>query len=1033
MNFSRFSVHRPVFVTMATLIVIIIGSVSMSRLPIDLMPEITYPTLSVVTSYSGAGPEEVEKLVTRRIEQALSAVPGAESVTSTSSEGSSSVRISFAWGTNLDEAANDIRDRLDRIVSGLPDGASRPTLRKFDLAQFPVLILGATSSLDPTETQRLVDNQLRYRLERQPGVASLDIWGGATQEVQVTMNADKLQALGISVQDIINSLKRQNVNLPIGSLRQGNYDLIVRAAGEFTRIEDIRNTLVAVRGNSPIFLGEIARIELRETQNTRLIRINGEPGIRIAVNKQAGANTVEVARRVLEELDRASRDLPQLQIIPLIDTSQFIQNSITNVAQSAAYGGLFAIVILLFFLKNLRSTAIIATAIPISIIATFIPIQSADFTLNLMSLGGLAIGVGMIVDNAIVVLENIYRLRHEGVDAKTAATEGSKQVTSAIIASTLTTMVIFLPLLFVRGISGIMFTQLAYVIGFALLCSLGVALTVIPMLSARALKKPGTLTASEASWMQHTYTELLELVLRFPKATLLGVLLVFAGSLSLYPLIGQEFMPEADQGEVRVSVEMDTGTHLDALKSKFDLVESIVRDSVPEAKHLVATMGGSSWRSRGSHQGNLQVALVSAEERTRSSEQIAADLGRKLAGIPGVSVRSSPGRGLFIFRIGQGDGERVQIELRGYDLNVAESLAREIQNRIRDIPGIGYVRASRGERSPERRVEIDRDRAADLGVSVSDIAGTLQAYLAGVSGGAFRDSGSEYNILLKVEDSQPLTLDRLLDQTVPNTERQAVSLKNVARPVSAEAPLEISRVDQERVTTLSVSISGRDMGSVVEDIRAALATLPVPEDFNLVFSGDYEAQQEAFQELVIALILSILLVYMVMACLYESLRDPLVVLFSVPVAAIGVLLMLFLTRDTFNIQSWIGCIMLGGIVVNNAILLVDQINYERRVEGKSPEEAILLAGKHRLRPILMTAMTTILAMVPLAIGFGEGSEAQASMARVVIGGLTSSTFITLFLVPVVYLLAERWFPQKVEAFQTEATTAPALPERTATS
>ena len=1019
MNFSRFSVNRPVFVTMATLIVIILGSIAVSRLPIDLMPEITYPTLSVVTSYSGAGPEEVEKLITRRIEQALSAVPGAESVSSNSSEGSSSVRISFAWGTNLDEAANDIRDRLDRIINSLPDEASRPTLRKFDLAQFPVLILGATSELDPVETQRLVDNQLRYRLERQPGVASLNIWGGSSQEVHVVMNADKLQSLGIAVQDVINALKRQNINLPIGFLRQGNYDLIVRAAGEFSKLEDIRNTLVAVRRKSSIFLGEIARIELRESQNTRIIRINGKPGIRIAVNKQAGANTVEVAKLVLDELERASQDLPQLRIIPLIDTSRYIETSITNVAKSAAYGGLFAILLLLLFLRNIRSTAIIATAIPISIIATFIPIQSAGFTLNLMSLGGLAIGVGMIVDNAIVVLENIYRLRQSGMDAKTAATVGSKEVTSAIIASTLTTMVIFLPLLFVRGISGIMFTQLAYVIGFALLCSLGVALTVIPMLSARALKK-ASVDTEKRSRIQEVYIDMLDSALNFPKMTLAGVLLVFAGSLALYPLIGQEFMPEADQGEVRVSIEMDTGTHLEALKVKFDMVESVVRDSVPEAQNLVASMGGSSWRSRGSHQGRLQIALVPADQRSRTSEEIAADLGRKLIGIPGVKIRSSPGRGLFIFRIGQGGGERIQIELRGYDLEVASQFSQAIQNRIREIPGIGYVRASRGSKSPERRVEIDRDRAADLGVSVSDIASTLKAYLSGVSGGTFRDAGNEFNMLLKVEDSQPLTLDRLLNQTVLNAERQPISLKNVSRIVAAEAPLEISRLNQERVMTISVSISGRDMGSMIEDIRSALATLPTPEDFNIVFTGDYEAQQEAFQELIIALILSILLVYMVMACLYESLRDPLIVLFSVPVAVIGVLLMLFLTQDTFNIQSWIGCIMLGGIVVNNAILLVDKINLERRQEGKDVREAILLAGKHRLRPILMTALTTVLAMVPLSLGLGEGSEAQASMARVVIGGLISSTFITLFLIPVVYSLAERWFPQDIKVYSGES-------------
>jgi HAE1 family hydrophobic/amphiphilic exporter-1 len=1013
MNFSNFSVNRPVFVTMATMIIMVLGSISLSRLPIDLMPEITYPTLSVVTKYPGAGPEEVEKLISRKIEQALSAVPGAESVSSNSSEGSSSVRISFSWGTKLDEAANDIRDRLDRIVSSLPVGASRPTLRKFDLAQFPVLILGATSDLDPIETQLLVENQLRYRIEKQNGVAALDIWGGASQEVQVLMNADKLRSLEIEVKEVINALKKQNINLPIGSLRQGNYDLIVRAAGEFSRIEDIRSTLVAVRDRSPIFLGEIARITLNKTQNTRIIRINGEPGIRIAVRKQSGANTVNVAKSVLAELERVTKDLPQLKVIPLIDTSRFIENAIKNVARSAAYGGLFAILILLLFLRNARSTAIIATAIPISIIATFIPVQTSGMTLNLMSLGGLAIGVGLIVDNAIVVLENIYRHRQSGMDAKESAIRGSKEVTPAIIASTFTTMVIFLPLLFVRGISGIMFSQLAFVIGFALLCSLIVSLSVIPMFAAKALRKTKQ-PENTRSWLQESYAELLLSALNAPKKTLVLVLVLFSSSLALYPLIGKEFMPSADQNEVRVSVEMDPGTHLEALKEKFNLVESLVKDGVPEAENIITSMGGGSWRSRGSHQGNMQVALVPADQRTRTSDQIASSLGNKLTGIPGVKIRSRAGRGLFIFRIGQGSGERVQIEIRGYDLDAASQLSREIQSRIKEITGVGYVRASRGEKSPERLVEIDRGRAADLGVSISDIAETLQTFLAGVSGGTFRDSGNEYNIMLKVEDSHPLTLDRLLNQNLLNSERQPISLKNVAKPVSARAPLEISRLNQERVTTISVSVSGRDINLVIDDIRGAIANLPIPEDFNVVFTGDYEAQQEAFRELLFALILSVILIYMVLACLYESLRDPLVVLFSVPVAAIGVLVMLFLTKDTFNIQSWIGCIMLGGIVVNNAILLVDQINQEFREGGKNIQEAILLAGRYRLRPILMTAMTTVLAMLPLAIGLGEGSEAQSSMAKVVIGGLASSTFITLFLIPVVYLLAEQWFPRSVK-------------------
>ncbi|MBF0240734.1 MAG: efflux RND transporter permease subunit, partial [SAR324 cluster bacterium] len=497
MNMSQISVQRPVLITMLVMIVMILGGISLQRIPIDLMPEITYPTLSVITSYENAGPEEIENLITRPIEQAVSAVPGVEDVTSRSSSGSSLVRIAFTWGTNLDTAANDLRDRLDRIMSRLPEGVSRPTLRKFDLSQFPILIMGVTSHLEPIETESIVQDQVRYRIERQPGVASLDIWGGLTREIHVEVFADKLKALGLSFDEIVRGLQSQNINLPVGTLRKGNYNFVVRTVGEYNSLKEIEQTVIAMREGSPIQLKEIATVEDSWQRVSQIIKINGQKGIRISVQKQSGSNTVEVARAVLKEMERINQDIPQLTLTPLVDTSDYIERSINNVSSSAFYGGILAVGILLFFLRNLRSTLIIATSIPVSIIATFGLIYSAGFTLNMMTLGGLAIGVGMIVDNAIVVLENTFRVRSTGVSSRKAAISASREVTPAIIASTLTTLVIFLPLIFVRGMSGVMFQQLAYVISFALLCSLMVSLTFIPMLSSRLLDD-SALSASNA-------------------------------------------------------------------------------------------------------------------------------------------------------------------------------------------------------------------------------------------------------------------------------------------------------------------------------------------------------------------------------------------------------------------------------------------------------------------------------------------------------------------------------------------------------
>jgi len=1021
MRISRFAVHRPIFTIMVVLIVVLLGTISLLRLPIDLMPDISYPTLSISCTYENAGPEEIEELITRPIEEAMSAVPGVEEVTSVSVEGQGTVRVTFGWGTDLDAAANDIRDRLDRIIEHLPDDADRPTLRKFDLASFPILILGAYSNLDPVQARQIIEDQVKYRLERVPGVAAVDIGGGLEREIHVSLDPAKINALAISLDEIMGHIREGNVNIPAGTIERGNLEVTIRTPGEYTDLTQLKDTVIAIRQGVPIQLREIASVEDSWQKVTRIVRVNGMPGMRLSVNKQSGKNTVEVARGALEELERINRDIPQIKITPILDTSDYIKRSIKNVGASAIYGGILAVIVLLVFLRNLRSTIIISTAIPISIIATFALLYFGSLTLNIMTLGGLALGIGMLVDNAIVVLENVFRMRESGDLLEHAAIDGTEEVTNAIIASTLTTVVVFLPLVFVRGMSGVMFKQLSIVVSFSLLCSLAVALTVVPMLSARIFPAASKgakfrqtlgsrifeVSARFFKRLENSYKKLLHLALDNRAFVVVVSVLVFVASLMFIPYVGVELMPSTDEGEVRVEGEMQVGTRLDLMDGKFKVIEEIVNDSVPEIQNVVTSVGGYGWHGSGGHTGSIRISLKPRSQRSRSSEQIAADLRRKLSNIPGMIIRSRAGQGLFILRIGTSGADRIQVEVRGHDLQMADMLANQVKKIVESVEGITDARISRELGSPEELVFIDRQKAADMNLTVSKIANALQTIISGTRAGYYRQAGDEYTILVKLRDAEKMDLRDILDLTLVNSKGQPVVLRNVVNVGPQSGPVIIERKDQERIVTISADISGRDMGSVISDIRGLLRRIPVPADFTITFGGDYEEQQKSFRELLLSCVLALVLVYMVMACQYESLRDPFVVMFSVPLAAIGVVLMLFLTGTTFNVQSFIGCIMLGGIVVNNAILLVDHTNLLRRRDLMPIRDAIEEAGRRRLRPILMTAGTTIIGLIPLGLGLGEGGEAQAPMARTVIGGLLSSTLITLVFVPVVYSIFER--------------------------
>ncbi|MFT4901949.1 MAG: HAE1 family hydrophobic/amphiphilic exporter-1, partial [Lentimonas sp.] len=819
---------------------------------------------------------------------------------------------------------------------------------------------------------------------------------------------------GLSSSQILNALRDANLDLPAGQIEEGRYQLTLRAPAQFKNVDEIRNTVVALRNGVAVCVGDVAAVLDTYEKPTRYIRVNGGRGIRIAIRKQASANTVEVSQKILSEIDAINREFPQIEVVPVINQGNFIQRSIQNVARSVVYGGGLAVLILIFFLRSFRSTLIISLSIPISIIATFSLIYFGGLTINLMTLGGLALGVGMMVDSSIVVLENIFRRRDELQEAPAqAASEGAQEVAPAILASTITTLVIFLPVVFVQGVSSLLFRELAYVIVFSLICSLLISLSLVPMLASRLIQ-PKSARDSAPKWVQFMktrsesifnrinqgYSNLLKHALQRPLTVVLVSLGIFMLSLLLYPFIGSEFLPPSDEGEVRVTGEMEVGTRLDLVDEQTRLMETIVYAAVPEAISSVASVSGD--------RGEIRLSLVPASQRQRSNTEIANDLRQRLAGkIPGMKIRTRAPQGQFLLeRIVGGSVEGVTIEIRGFDLDTLNALSAQVAQVLSGVEGVTDVDESYDAGTPQLEFIFNRQKIADMGFSPRDVTELIETAIAGSLAGNFNNSGNSYRIFVQLKDAERRSSDEVLNLTLQTADGENVALRNLVETRSSRAPMEIRRKDQQRQVTVMANVSGRDLGSVAAEVEEQLAKIPRPSNFELRVAGNFEEQQESFRELVFALLLALLLVFMVLACQYESLRDPIVVMFSTPLAAIGVLVTLYVTGTTLNLQSGIGCIMLGGIVVNNAILLVDQAS--RLVAcGSSVFDAACEAGRRRFRPILMTSLTTILGLLPLALGIGEGAEAQAPLARAVVGGLIGSTAITLFLIPVVYTLIHR--------------------------
>jgi len=1011
MNLPKFSIQHPIFASMVTLIVVILGAVSLSRLRIDMLPTIELPTLSVRTNYDGASPEVMEQMVTQIIEEIVGTVEGVEEITSSSSEGRSSVTVRFAWGTDIDTAALDLQATVENEINELPRDIDRPRISKFDVNSFPVVVLGISGNLDPVELTELIEEQIRYRFARVPGVAQVDLWGGYPREIKIALDPDRVKAMGIPLNRVISALRDANLDLPAGNISEGSFEVTLRAPAQFASVDEIRETVLVMRNGAPVTIGQIGTVEDTYTRLTRIVRVNGERGVRVAIRKQANANTVEVSRAILAEIERANHDFPQINVVPVLNQGNFIERSIKNVARSVLYGGGLAVFVLLIFLRSFRSTIIISLSIPISIVATFGLIYFCGFTLNLMTLGGLALGVGMMVDSSIVVLENIFRHRDEfHQPPRLAAEKGATEVAGAIFASTVTTLVIFLPLAFARGVSGILFQEMAYVITFALICALLVSLSLVPMLAAHLLRPLDQSAQTQKSgkigrFMQFSeriligledrYQALIRKVLRFRWITLgVSVLLLFL-SVLLYPFIGTELMPSSDEGEVRVYGEMDVGTRLEIVDEMSRKMETIVNEAVPMKVAWVV--------SSRNEEAEVRISLPPSSERAQSNVEVAGELRKRLDGqIPGVKIRVRAPQGEFLLdRIIGSESDGISVEIRGFDFGIIDQLAQRAAEVMATVEGVTDVEIARDDRIPQQEIRIDRAKIADLGVSVRDVTEALRVAIAGSQAGVYRMGGYSYPINVRMREAERMSIDEVLNLAIATPTGEQVVLRNLVRAEPSEGPVEIDRKNQQRLTRVSAYVAGKDIGTAAKAVQARLDDILRPDGYELKVSGSYEEQQEASRELLISLLLAIVLVYMVLACQYESLRDPIVVMFAVPMAGIGVLVTLFITGTTLNLQSYIGCIMLGGIVVNNAILLVDQ-GGQLRMGGMAANEAIVEAGRRRLRPILMTTLTTIIGLMPLAMGIGEGADAQAPLARTVVGGLLGSTLITLVLIPAMY-------------------------------
>lgn len=1027
---TALSVKRPVGVAVLATAITIVGWVAVERLPVDLLPEVDFPRISVITNYEGVGPEEIENLITRPVEQAVSTIDGVTLLEAESAEGLSRVQLQFDWGTDLEAAVNDVRAALDRLGDRLPEDAERPNVLKFDISATPIATLGLSGSGDPRRLRYVADELLTRRLERIPGIASVQVNGGRLREIRVELEADRLVALGVTSQQVVDALRRDNGNVSAGDMGEAGREVLVRTLGELRTVDDIANVLVTRRSGRttagtelpnpngrPVYVRDVANVSdaFQEIKSEQWV--DGEPGIVMRVSKQSGANTIEVVERMKAEVEAINAEYEgRLRVIVVTDSAQYIRSSVTNVSEGALIGAALAVLILLFFLRDLYATAVIALSIPFSIMATFALMFFADYSLNLISFGGLALGIGMLVDNSIVILESIYRKREEGMSAELAAVVGAREVTGAIVAGTLTTVAVFAPVVFLGGFAGVFFAEMASVVVFSLLCSLVVAVTLVPALAARLLRgdrhKEGWLSRLVGRWLDgldRGYTRGLAWVFERRWVALALSVVLLAGAYRLADEVEVELMPETDEGLVDVDIELPIGTPVERTREVVKDIEGRIGSVLAESEidNMVSSAGPDNpYRPGGGHEGEVEVMLVPVSQRSRGSAEIMGLIRKTTSDIPDARIRIRQRTTNFLQRLMRGSqGERLVVEIRGHDLQTARELGERVEKMLKAIAGIADVRVGREEGLEERVVVVDPARAADLGLTRPEVSATLETYVLGRVATRMRQGGDEYDVRVMLPESDRLNVSQL-SQLPILTPRGVAPLSAAAEIGAQRGPGSIERQGQERVLSVVAGLGNRPLSDVVVEIEAGIREIELPNGFSVSLGGEAREQEGTFGGLGLGAVLAVLLVFAVMAVQFESVRHPLLIMTAVPFGFVGVVLTLVATGTSFSLNAFLGCIVLVGIAVNNAIVLVDAANLFRRELGLNTQEAMLEAARRRLRPILMTTLTTVLAMLPIALALGEGSEVQAPLARVVLGGLFVSTVITLFLLPSLYVAVE---------------------------
>ncbi|KPK32680.1 MAG: hypothetical protein AMS24_03475 [Chlamydiae bacterium SM23_39] len=1010
MKLIKTAIRRPITTLMVFIGICIFGFLSFFLLPFDLMPKIEPPIITIVTMWPGSSAIDVETKITKTIENSLGVVNNLKEISSKSRENVSIINCSFNFNSDLAEVSNEIRDKLELIKEKLPTDSKKPVIFKFDTSMLPIAIYGITSNLAFQNLYEIVDDNIALPIKRLDGIGAVQLIGGKKRQININLIKEKLIQYNVSIDEVEYALKENNISLPSGNIVIKDKEYMIRVVGEYKILDEIKNSVIKKIGETPIYLRDIANIKDGFKEEVRKVEIDDSFAVLLFIQKKSGYNTVDVIKNVKKEIDKVKYFLPKnIKISTLMDSSEFIDKAVKNLLKTILWAIFFVSIVTFIFLKNIRCSLLILISIPISVMAVFSFIYLMGWNLNTIVLSAIAISIGMVIDNSVVVMDSIFKNIGKDKTLKESAFLGAKQIGLAIFASTLTTIVIFFPLLFSKGVVGVMFKQLGGVITITLLFSLLSALMFLPMLASRFFKKD-IKKNSFFKGMEDGYLSLLKSVLNNKKKSFLFILFFLILSFFLIPFIGSEFFPEEDSGDLSITVELPVGTPL----AKTEKVCRRVKDVIFEVankkyiKHsywrcgdIDSTMGVSMDRKYGNNIGTIGAKLVKKEKRRESTKDIGRKVGDIIKRWPEV-VKLEVDANNPLSRVVFGKTIPISIEILGYDLKKTEQIANKIKKIAKNVKGAKDVTISKEKGKPELVIKIDRERASYLGLDLFNISKTLRTFFYGKKVSSIKNRERDKEIFIKLKSDQRKSLEDIKNVEVENRNKCRIRLDNFMKIEEKEGTLEIKRKDQKRFINVDVDIYKRSQGEVLSDIKKKInKEVLIPRDVSIKFSGMIKEQKEAFKTLFLMLILGIVLVYMVMAGQFESLKDPFIIMFSLPFAFIGVIILLALTNTHLSVIALIGVLMLVGIAVNNAIVIVDSINKLKK-DKKDLKEAIIEASVSRLRPVLITTITTICGMIPLLLGRKEGTEMWKPFAIAVIGGLSFSTFVTLILIPLLY-------------------------------